>query len=123
MLLILMFSYSHSSCAVRLLPSYIYSPSTSFLSVTFYCRQSDQNSKMTSDNNAEIPLVTDITLDDIAAGLDSGRFTSVQLVKTFLARIKEVDHIFHSVIETNPDALRIAQELDEERSSLQKRRR
>lgn len=78
---------------------------------------------MAFDNNAEIPLVTDMTLDDIAAGLYSGRFTSVQLVKTFLARITEVNHIFHSVIETNPDALRIAQELDEERSLSQKRRR
>lgn len=77
------------------------------------------------DNNValQIPLIVDMTLDDIATGLDNGHFTSVQLVKTFLARIKEVDHIFHSVIETNPDAIRIAQELDDERNLLQKRRR
>lgn len=76
------------------------------------------------DNNAaaQIPLIVDMTLDDIATGLDNGHFTSVQLVKTFLARIKEVGRIFHSVIETNPDAIRIAQELDDERNLLQKRR-
>lgn len=71
----------------------------------------------------EIPLIVDMTLEDIAAGLDSGQFTSVQLVKTFLARIKEVDNIFRSILEINPDAIRVAQELDEERNILHKRRR
>lgn len=51
---------------------------------------------MASADTAEIPLVVDMKLDDIAASLDS--------------------------IET-PDAIRIAQEPDEEKNILQKRRR
>lgn len=70
-----------------------------------------------------LPLITDLTLDDIATGLDAGHFTSVQLVEVFLARIKEVDVTFHSIIELNPDAVHIAAELDEERKAEKKRRR
>lgn len=73
--------------------------------------------------HGDVPLILEMTIDDIATGLDAGKFTSVQLVETFLERIKEVDHIFHSIIETNPDAVHIARELDEERMFSQKRRR
>lgn len=62
-----------------------------FLSPSHSC-----HSKMASADTAEIPLVVDMKLDDIAASLDS--------------------------IET-PDAIRIAQEPDEEKNILQKRRR
>jgi hypothetical protein len=71
---------------------------------------------------ASLPLIVGMTIDDIAAGLDAGKFTSVQLVETFLARIEEVYNIFHSIIEINPDAVRIARELDEERIFTHKRR-
>jgi amidase len=80
-------------------------------------------SAFTSDAASSLPLISDMTLDDIAAGLDAGKFTSVQLVKVFLARIKEVDETFHSTIEVNPDAVRIAEELDEEIKTKKKRRR
>lgn len=73
--------------------------------------------------HGDVPLILEMTIDDIATSLDAGKFTSVQLVETFLERIKEVDHIFHSIIETNPDAVHIARELDEERMFSQKRRR
>jgi Asp-tRNA(Asn)/Glu-tRNA(Gln) amidotransferase A subunit family amidase len=32
-----------------------------------------------------------LTLEDIASGLDGGRFTSEELVKAYVARINEVD--------------------------------
>lgn len=76
-----------------------------------------------TDAASSLPLISDMTLDDIAAGLDAGKFTSVQLVRVFLARIKEVDETFHSIIEVNPDAIRIAEELDEEIKTNKKRRR
>lgn len=56
-----------------------------------------------------------LTLADIAVGLDDGHFTSVDLVRSYLARINEVDGIFKSVIEINPDAIAFASQLDEER--------
>jgi amidase len=56
-----------------------------------------------------------ITLSELFEGLENRKFTSVDLVKAYLQRIKEVDHEFHSIIEINPDALSIARELDDER--------
>ena len=68
-----------------------------------------------SDSIRNLPLITDMTIDDIAAGLDAETFTSAQLVQVFLTGIDEVDGTFHSVLEINPDALHIAKELDDER--------
>lgn len=59
--------------------------------------------------------MTFITLDSIAIGLELGKFTSVDLVKTYIVRINEVDNSYQSVFELNPDATSIAQQLDNER--------
>lgn len=63
---------------------------------------------------ATLPSLLDITLDDIATGLDNGRFTVVDLVRAYSKRIDEVDDHFRSIIEINPDAEAIAQSLDAE---------
>jgi amidase len=68
--------------------------------------------------SSTIPNLHDCTLFALERGLNQGDFTSVQLVEAYLARIAEVDHEFKSVIETNPDAVKIAQALDEERKTL-----
>ena len=47
--------------------------------------------------------------------MESNAYTSVDLVRTFLARIDEVNPSTHAVTEINPNALKIAQALDEER--------
>jgi amidase len=60
----------------------------------------------------------EITVDALRKGLDSGKFTSRQLVEMYLVRIAELDRggpSINSVIEANPDALNIADALDEER--------
>ncbi|WPG97264.1 Hypothetical protein R9X50_00003600 [Acrodontium crateriforme] len=58
------------------------------------------------------PSLIDATLDDLVEGLESGRFTSVDLVKAYSARIHEVNGILHMVNEINPDALSIAADAD-----------
>lgn len=58
-----------------------------------------------------LPPLSDITLPDIARGFEAGAYTSYDLVNAYLMRIGEVDHEYHSIIETNPDALEIAKEL------------
>ncbi|KAK0657888.1 amidase signature domain-containing protein [Cercophora newfieldiana] len=58
----------------------------------------------------------DATLDDLTHGLTQGHFTSAQLVRTYAARVAEVNHVFHAVIELNPDAEEIASRLDQERA-------
>jgi len=48
----------------------------------------------------------------------SGRYTSRQLVELYLQRIDAIDRggpALHSIAEVNPDALRLADELDTER--------
>ena len=56
------------------------------------------------------------TLDDLVTGLESGQFTSVDLVTAYIARIQEVNSTLRMVTEVNPDALSIAAELDTARS-------
>lgn len=57
----------------------------------------------------------EITIADLQAGMKAGRFTARALVEKYLARISEIDPKLRSVIETNPDALSIADKLDAER--------
>lgn len=63
----------------------------------------------------ELPGLLNITLEEVAEGLQSSKFTSVDIVKAYLARIEESNDEFRSVIEINPDAVRAAKLLDEER--------
>lgn len=61
------------------------------------------------------PPLMDAALTDLTAGLESGAFTSVDLVHAYIARIKETNDVLHTVTEINPDALSIAASLDEAR--------
>lgn len=54
----------------------------------------------------------DATLGDLSTGLESGAFSSVDLVRAYTARIKETNDVLYAVTEINPDALRIAASLD-----------
>ena len=65
--------------------------------------------------SAETPSIEEASLTDLEAGLASGRFTSVELVEQYTARIADVDKKINSVIELNPDAAAIAASLDRER--------
>jgi len=59
------------------------------------------------------------TIADLQVRIKSGESTARWLVEQYLARIDEIDKRgpgIHSVIEVNPDALAIADELDKERS-------
>lgn len=62
-----------------------------------------------------LPDLFDLTVDDILTGFSARQFTSVDLVHAYVARIAEVQQELRPVIEINPDALPIAQALDEER--------
>lgn len=68
-----------------------------------------------------LPSLREITLEEIGNGLDEGTFSSLELVNVYLARIKEVDEEFRSVLEINEDAGMIAGELDEERQRMGRR--
>ncbi|HEU5459587.1 MAG TPA: amidase [Pyrinomonadaceae bacterium] len=60
----------------------------------------------------------ELTISDLQQGLQSGKYSSKQLVEKYSDRIADVDKkgpALHSVIEMNPDAERIAADLDRER--------
>lgn len=57
------------------------------------------------------------TIPQIQAALSDGKLTSVQLVKTYLARIHAYDGRLDSIRALNPNALKIAARLDAERAA------
>lgn len=63
-----------------------------------------------------IPSLFDVTVEELAYGLDAGQFTSVDLVNAYVARISETSQL-HAITELNPDALTIAAELDAARQA------
>lgn len=62
-----------------------------------------------------LPDLFNITVDDIITGFERQQFTSVDLVNAYIARISEVQEELRPVIEVNPEAVDIAQALDDER--------
>jgi amidase len=69
--------------------------------------------------NAALPDLYEASVTELQAGLDTGSFTSVELVKAYFKRIEEVNEQragLRAVLETNPLALFQAQALDEERA-------
>jgi amidase len=62
----------------------------------------------------------EITIADLQDGMKSGKFTARALIERYSARIAEIDKqgpAINSVIEMNPDALSIADVLDQERKA------
>ncbi|KAG8758454.1 hypothetical protein FRC12_010008 [Ceratobasidium sp. 428] len=72
----------------------------------------------------EYPDLYEASIVELQISLDKGQFTSVDLVKAYLARIDEVNMegpALQAVIETNPSALEQAAALDAERKRSGKR--
>ena len=62
----------------------------------------------------------ELTIADLQNGMSSGKYTAHNLAQKYLARIDEIDKhgpSVNSVIELNPDALAIADHLDQERKA------
>ena len=55
------------------------------------------------------------TIPELQDAMASGELTSAHLVRGYLERIQSLNPLLHSVIQTNPLAVCIAQQLDEER--------
>jgi len=72
------------------------------------------------DDHTRVPdfELAETTIPKLHASLDSGEQTSRSLVEKYLARIEALDRkgpVLRHVLETNPDALRLADEADAER--------
>ncbi|KAI9682136.1 MAG: GPI transamidase component [Caeruleum heppii] len=64
-----------------------------------------------------LPSLVNVTVDDLARGLENGHFSSVDLVQAYLHRISEVNPTLKAVTQVNPDALKIAKGLDKDRAT------
>ena len=63
----------------------------------------------------QFPEIVEVTIAELQARMRTGDLTSRRIVEMYIARIKEIDPKLRSVIEVNPDALAIADQLDRER--------
>ncbi|KAK0730280.1 amidase [Lasiosphaeris hirsuta] len=70
----------------------------------------------TAIDGKPFPPLLDAELEDLAEGLESGLFTSVDLVNAYVARILEVNSTLKMVAQINPDALATAADLDAARA-------
>jgi amidase len=62
----------------------------------------------------------EMTIGELQEGMESGKFTAHSLAEKYLARIDEIDKrgpAINAIIELNPDALSIADTLDQERKA------
>lgn len=62
--------------------------------------------------------LSEITIAELQQGLQSGKYSSAKLAELYLTRISEIDqgrHDLKSVIEVNPEALLLAEQMDKER--------
>ncbi|EMC94658.1 hypothetical protein BAUCODRAFT_35891 [Baudoinia panamericana UAMH 10762] len=60
----------------------------------------------------QFPTLIEVDLEQLQDGLESGLFTSQDLVAAYVARINEVNSTLHMVTELNPDAMAIAKTAD-----------
>ena len=72
-------------------------------------------------DEAEIDLsdfdLNEITVGNLQQKMEAGEMTAESICRKYLDRIKKVDPYLKAVIGLNPDALEIAQQLDEERKN------
>ena len=59
----------------------------------------------------------EITVSELQTAMSSGKMSAREIAQKYLDRIKEIDPKLNSIIETNPDALTIADALDKERKA------
>lgn len=85
------------------------------------CNNTQKNiEEETLDSDATLAFELDEeTISSLQEKLESGKYSSQQLVELYLKRINDIDKNsfkLNAIIETNPDALAIAKEMDIERS-------
>src|SRR5688572_10825223 len=57
------------------------------------------------------------TISELQDAMKSGQISAKELAQVYITRIKDLDGKLNSVVEINPDALQIAENLDKERKN------
>lgn len=71
----------------------------------------------TKEPNPTVFDLNEQTIEQLQKSMQSGKLSAVDICQKYYDRIQEVDPMLHAVIEVNPDALKIAQQLDQERKN------
>ncbi len=84
-----------------------------------YAAQISAASLITSSGSAQAKSfeLEELTCKELQAGMQSGKYSARSITEAYLARISEIDRQLNSIIELNPDALSIADQLDQERKA------
>jgi amidase len=86
------------------------------------CNTSTTEEKVnTEDGSADDPFeLNELTITELQDKMTSGEYSSEEITNLYLQRITAIDkngHALNSVIELNPDAIAIAQQMDAERKA------
>jgi amidase len=104
-------SFLGRSAALALAPAFLPRPEGNSFQLESFPGGSSMHAANVSD-------LDEVTLSELAEGLAIGRWTSRSVVATYFEAIARVDRsgpMINSILELNPDALAIAESLDEER--------
>lgn len=73
--------------------------------------------KVSAQTTADAFELEEMTVSELQTAMQSGKMSAKEIAQKYLERIAAVDGRINSIIETNPDALKIAEELDKERKA------
>ena len=92
---------------------------------TSFAETEKNNSEPFLPSTADDFKLSEVTIDELQQKMQSGIYTSRSITEMYLKHIEDIDkkglHL-NSVIELNPDALAIADKMDEERKSKKNER-
>jgi amidase len=79
---------------------------------------SSKGKKVSAANEIKAFELEEKTVSELQASMQKGELSSEEIVKKYLDRIEDIDKkTINSIIETNPDAVRIAEQMDRERKA------
>ena len=82
------------------------------------CTKPSEEQKLPETAGPPEFVLNEVTIDELQQKMQSGEMTSKSITELYLKRIQEIDKEgpkLNSVIELNPDAIAIAETLDQER--------
>lgn len=84
------------------------------------CRQQTKEDDLKSQEKVKPFELDELSVSDLTGKMETGELSALKITKIYLSRINEIDKkgpALNSVIEINPDALKIADKLDKERQN------
>lgn len=79
-----------------------------------FMKNAEKSASQTNSGSFELD---EITISELQNAMQSGKMSAKEITQKYLERIASVDKKINSIIEINPDALKIAEDLDKERRS------